>query len=372
MAVAEIFERPLRPPPRLRACSSPAAGDRMAWVDAAKGAAILLVVVGHAWRGMSARGLVPDPLFAALDTRIYAMHMPVFFALSGMFYAATLARNGPLAFTGGRVMRLVWPMVLWTYLFLGLKLLAGGAANQPVVLADLMIWPVPGHLHLWFLWALFLLHIGFALTRPLLRNGRYPAFALAGLGLGAAALALAPLSRTADHWVGAACHYAPVFVLGIILGQTGLLAKLNRAMGSAAALAALGLLALWPSLPAAQPVLTLAVTGAVLAAFAGLGAGRRVPGWLVTLGTGSMAIYLGHTPFSAGFREACLAFGITDMSLHVIVGTLAGLIGPLVLLAAARRTGTLRFFGFDTQNRSVRPGPPTVRRTATKPSSPRI
>ncbi len=50
------------------------AGQRLAWLDAAKGLGIILVVIGHVWT----RGPVRDA--------IYAFHMPLFFLLAG--YAA--------------------------------------------------------------------------------------------------------------------------------------------------------------------------------------------------------------------------------------------------------------------------------------------
>lgn len=45
-------------------------GARVAWVDAAKGVGILLVVIGHVWRG-------------PVRDAIYTFHMPLFFILSG-------------------------------------------------------------------------------------------------------------------------------------------------------------------------------------------------------------------------------------------------------------------------------------------------
>ena len=53
-------------------------GQRLAWLDAAKGLGIVLVVIGHVWT----RGAVRDA--------IYAFHMPLFFLLAG--YAAQPGR----------------------------------------------------------------------------------------------------------------------------------------------------------------------------------------------------------------------------------------------------------------------------------------
>ncbi|WP_092061921.1 acyltransferase family protein [Poseidonocella pacifica] len=65
---------------------------RLEWIDATKGAMIILVVVGHTWRGLWGANLLSPNLFAAVDMRIYAFHMPVFFAVSGWFFLASLSR----------------------------------------------------------------------------------------------------------------------------------------------------------------------------------------------------------------------------------------------------------------------------------------
>ena len=103
--------------------------QRLDWVDATKGLAIILVVFGHAWRGIHLRGLVSEPLFQAVDSRIYAFHMPVFFAVSGLFLTDAVSRMTPRGFVESRFVRMVWPLTLWTYLFLAAKLLAGDLAK---------------------------------------------------------------------------------------------------------------------------------------------------------------------------------------------------------------------------------------------------
>lgn len=69
-----------------------AAPARHAWVDATKGVAIILVVIGHAWRGIDAAGLLqtaPAGLFNVIDARIYAFHMPLFFYFPVCFLCLT-------------------------------------------------------------------------------------------------------------------------------------------------------------------------------------------------------------------------------------------------------------------------------------------
>jgi len=54
-------------------------------IDSAKGVGIVLVVIGHAWRGLQTAGLIDNPaLYGRIDTAIYAFHMPLVFFLSGL------------------------------------------------------------------------------------------------------------------------------------------------------------------------------------------------------------------------------------------------------------------------------------------------
>jgi len=323
---------------------------RLGWVDAAKGIAIVLVVFGHAWRGIDARGLIAEPLFHAVDSRIYAFHMPIFFAVSGLFLAGSVSRKSMRDFVADRIMRLVWPMMLWTYLFLAMKLLAGDFANYTVTVTDLVRLPIPGYLHLWFLWALFLLHMAILLTRPLMKNDRYSTGALSALAILSVVLALMPLPSGTAYWFGDAMRYAPFLVMGIILGQTRLVDRLGLGTRLVAAVAFLCVIAFWPFLAgeaATRLAGSLILTFGLIAVVSGFG--RSIPAsvaGLVSLGSASMAIYLCHTFFSAAVREALLSLGVTAPGIHLVLGTLAGIAGSLVVLWLSNKIGIRRILGF--------------------------
>lgn len=322
---------------------------RQDWVDAAKGFAIVAVVVGHSWRGLHARGLVPPELFAEIDQRLYAFHMPIFFALSGLFFARSLANASPLAFVTGRLTRLIWPMVLWLYVFLAFKAVAGARANTPVTWSDLLVWPIPGQLHLWFLWALFLLHMVFLASRPLIRDGRYSAWSLVFFVLAALVVALSPKPSEIERWFGDAMRNAPFFVLGLALAQSDVLARIGGGLRIGAALIFVAVLVAWPpETNWLQLAGSLALTFCALTVLSGIGreATSWPARWLVTLGVASMAIYLMHTIFSAALREALLVLGHRDLLLHLVPSVLVGILAPLIVLAAARRLGAARILGF--------------------------
>lgn len=321
--------------------------SRVVWVDAAKGVGILLVVAGHALRGLNERGLIDPVLFEAVDRRIYAFHMPLFFMLSGLFFLEGLRRAEAGPFLRARVMRLLYPLFLWTYVFIGAKVLAGSLANAPLSAEEMLVSPVPGRWHFWFLWALFLIQVLLLLARPVLGRMSEAAFA-AGVLAVSVALLLADWPGGVLYWAGSAIWHLPFFALGMLVGLGRGDLRVSAA-GAAVALAVFVLLlATVPSWDGSLLVRTLG--GAILCLCVGamviwMAPGRATP-VLALLGSASMAIYLTHTIFSAGLREVLLRVEVQGTLAHFVLGTAIGILAPLLLWQAARVTGLQRWAGF--------------------------
>lgn len=318
-------------------------------LDVAKGVGIILVVIGHAWRGLDSAGMIGNPdLFRVIDTLIYNFHMPLFFILSGMVFQDWALRRPLPEAAFSRVTRLLWPLILWSYLFATARLAAGDAANTQVSgWQSLLFFPLPPRDHFWFLWALFLQHLA---VLALIRLVTGPLSALAWAPLAALVVLVSsfvPLGL--NPWTFGAVTYAGAFLTGLALGQMSW-----RPQGAIAfilaALAFVALQALSFRLP--QTLVTLQVLGialslAVLAMIHILSSGRHAGTLrlLVWLGVSSMGIYLAHTIFSAGTR-AVLGRLTQDLSLHMIAGTLTGIIGPLIIYTVIRRIGRPSWIGF--------------------------
>ncbi|MCA0961861.1 acyltransferase family protein [Salipiger bermudensis] len=334
---------------RVDAPITPAAG-RVAWLDQAKGVGIVLVVVGHCWLGLAGSGILTDPAtVATVEQLIYSFHMPLFFLLSGYTFEGWARRRKIGEALWSRVLRLLWPLVLWTYVFAAFKIAAGAAANSPVGLDALLVLPLPPQNHLWFLWALFLLH---ALALPLCALPRRPLPTVAWGGLFLAVLAVVLFSGI-DFGVlfSPAAIHAAVFVLGIWLARLSL-----PRFGFAAGCLALALFAgidaagltvphlpdrLGPYLP-----VSIALSLCLCAALAGLVPARSAPGRLLAwLGILSMPIFLAHTIFSAATRVALQRVS-DDATLHFVSGTAIGLAGPILLNALLRKFADPRLAGF--------------------------
>lgn len=335
--------------------------QRIIWLDLARGVGIILVVFGHTWRGLETSFLIPqDYGFETVDRAIYLFHMPLFFLLAGLSMSglsfAGRSRPDFGRFLSGRAQRLLWPLALWTYIFIGLQAAAQGASHASVGFDALLRLPLPPYQHLWFLWALFLLQlVGVAVLRA----------PLGGAGRAAALIALGclPLMGVIDFpsdwapYLGPARSHLPAFALGLLVGEAAIRARAPGVLAGIAALVALGLCIVVDHMAGLENSgrRALGVVAAAAAVFAmralarpreTSGAPSRLAEQLAWLGRASMAIYLMHVVLSSAVRAFLLAMGVRDFGLHLTLGFAAGLVGSLIALAIARRLKLTGLLGF--------------------------
>lgn len=327
-----------------------ARSGRLHALDTAKGIGIILVVFGHAWRGAFDAGVLADSgLFRLIDTMIYAFHMPLFFLLSGVFFLEMVQKVPPLPFLTSRARRLLWPMALWSWIFFGVKLIAGDAANHPVSLVDFPLIPLPPFEHLWFLWALMLVQVAalglwLAMRRAIDTGRMRVVFAVTAVMLAL----LIPYVAFPSPLFGAALQHFPFFIAGIALGGV---AHVRPPMWLVAVSALLfGGLLFAVAGQGAPLILSLALIllASVVIARLDPNTDQAAPALnlLRSLGAYSLAIFLAHTIFSAGLRIVLLMLGIEVLVVHLILATLVGLIGPVLLVLLARKMRLAGVLGF--------------------------
>ena len=123
-------------------------------IDVAKGIAIIAIVLGHVLRGNAGADIVDGrgPLFDELDTALYAVHLPVFAFLSGLFVRRAVERDGRQTYLRSRLTLFAYLYVLWTVLQGAVKLVTGSLANSPLTarglaeslwLPDTQMWFLP-------------------------------------------------------------------------------------------------------------------------------------------------------------------------------------------------------------------------------------
>ncbi len=327
-------------------------GARAAWIDIAKGIAICLVVLGHTIRGLQNSPSIAAPdIWRIVDAAIYSFHMPLFFALSGWFYLAMIRRRSFGAFALGRLERILWPMVLWGYLFLIALYLAGDQANAALDETGARWLPIPGILHLWFLWDLLILSFVFY---PL-RFVQDPSGTISWrVCVVVAAIVLAiqavPTLFAEPDWLDTAIRNAPFFLIGVCLGSRSLSAP-NGTLRVVAACAFVACLLVWPSLDARGLELVVSAVLVLCALCLLWRVDRVTPVWvsrgLQVIGMASLTIYVAHTILSAALRQSLIALGLVEPWMHLVFGTAAGIVLPLNLLQILRRLRATRLFGLE-------------------------
>lgn len=322
---------------------------RLGWIDVARGAGILLVVIGHVVIGLVDAGLADrDGALARMNAVVYTFHMPLFFFLAGLFMPQTVAR-GSAAVWRGLATRIAWPYLLWSTLQLLVMAAVGANLNHEPSLS----WPRWLALgwqpvsQFWFLHTLALFHVMAWLLLP--RVG--------SLGLAWAALGLwmLPAWFSLPPVLANPCRFAIFFALGTLGLQIGgtvarTLPMLVRAAGATLAMGGCALVGLAvqsrgliPWSPQALPAACLGTAGCLGGATLARGPVERA---LAALGRSSMAIYVLHILFASGTR-VLLHRGAhwTDPVLLFAACLLMGLAGPLLVERGVRRLGAQRWLG---------------------------
>ena len=326
---------------------------RLAWIDIAKAIGIVLVVIGHTGRGLSGPAFSDEKeLLSIIDQAIYAFHMPLFFILSGIIFGM----RPPVSINPSlrtRVWSLVYPLVIWTYIFLALQAFAGDNSNAQSDWMDVLVWPVPPVAHFWFLWALLLITVFFAAVRMLC------VFLVSDiqfwLGALAAASIISFLVSLPDHllpFFGASLRYLPVFALGGLIGASSFSQFVPSRVFALIASAAfvMGLLATL-SLDLKVPrhlsgtVLSLLLIVPIIAASERYERFQWAQ-WIAFLGVISLPIYVMHTVFSAGLRIMLFAVGVDTLLFHFVLGTVIGILGPLFFYLFLKKQKVLHYAGF--------------------------
>jgi uncharacterized membrane protein YcfT len=268
----------------------------LAWVDAAKGLSILLVVAHHAVMFLHTSGLAP-PAVVAANTALASMRMPLFFLVSGLFVAGPLAAPWR-TLLHKRVAFFLYLFVLWTLLRFAFFQIPPVAAvdhyaDDTDVVAVALAPLVPGS-GVWFIYALAL----FAVLGKLIKGA--PVWLQLGLaGVLSALIGSGDLHLGYEVWDRMARYlffflfgwHARTLVERLARAGTALRTAAAAALCVGAAVAAVALGA--RTLPGVALLLNgLALTFGVL--FSAWICRYRVARPLVALGAQTLPVYLIH------------------------------------------------------------------------------
>lgn len=335
-------------------------------IDAAKGIAIVAIVVGHVLRGLAGAGIADthSASYFEADSALYLFHLGVFVLLAAVFVPRGVERTGSARYLRRRAVELLWLYALWSVVQWLVKLATGTLVNTPTDLHELLAVPWEPMAQFWFLPFLLLVTIGTVLVRPW-EGGVRAAVGLA-VGIG---VSLAAWSRTGPVNGTIGLGLTAFFVVGSMVGPVRLRRWLERPAALLAAVALLlvsayvALLVLADPLPpTTQPdppavsnvalgVLASAVGVLAVLVLAYLVAPGPAGRGLAYLGQRSLPIFLAHIIFASGTRIVLVEAGVEGLAVHLVLGTLAGLVGSLVLFELSRALGWTWLFGAPLRGR---------------------
>ncbi|ANS42313.1 acyltransferase family protein [Serratia inhibens] len=315
---------------------------REAWVDYAKGIGIILVVFGHVNRGLySANIHLSESFYQLTDSVIYSFHMPLFFFLSGLFFVQSLDRKGKTSFIISKVDTIVYPYILWSLIQGTVEVVLSRYTNNSANLADVLTLFSQPRAQFWFLYALFMVFV----LATLLYNKNKFNYILPALIVISAGLYVYQNSLSQAFHLGYIIKFMIFFLLGALaIRYSAFIGRIGMGTGLIA-LVAFALLE-WGfhdylgltytdvgvfSLILAVVAIAFIICLSVLLAKADIA-------WLRRLGELSMVIYLMHILAASGLRIILTKFlHVNNWSVHVIAGTLIGLIAPIIAYYVIQR-----------------------------------
>lgn len=328
---------------------------RQDWIDYAKGMGIIMVVYGHVLRGLhSANIQLSETFFNVSDAFIYGTHMPLFFFLSGLLFSKCLHKRGTASFLGDKVKVLLYPYVLWTLLQSAMELMFSGYTNHQLQLSDLLTGLYIPRAQFWFLHALFMMYLCTATIFSF--SEKYGA--MFSLTLAGVLYAFPQVVDTA--FFGPFITNYVYFTVGIVccgfgMGRWQLPTNRRACVASGAAFFALGILAAYNRTSGISVLgFLLAISGTwFIATLATRMSHARGPLLLKSLGQKTMPIYLAHIIAGSGARILLERFfHLHDAFLHAVIGTLAGILLPLLVYEIAQKRGLNFIFEFPAGARS--------------------
>lgn len=300
--------------------------SRHDWIDVAKGIGILLVVYGHVARGVFSANLGMDPdFFIVVDRFIYSFHMPLFFFLSGIFFFSSLEKHGHIGLVTTKIDSILYPYVVWSLGQGILEVILSNYTNGHTTLSEVLSFAWQPRAQFWFLYCLFQIFLVIALLQKI--NYRHPLLLIS-------LLTTTHLLVAHHAWPGSILRdtatYSIYFVLGAFSGQY--FEKKPRPFGLTLLLGLFFFGCVHFVQPQGFGTLPIALASIFLVIQISMYLALLKPKLLMKIGACSMIIYLAHILFGSGIRILLKhAFGIEDVTTHLLLGTFSGITLSMML-----------------------------------------
>ena len=137
--------------------------NRLEWIDALKGFAIITVVLGHCVGGVLAANYFKNDylIVKGIFDFIYSFHMPLFFSASGfLFYLTKTYDKYKIKIADLFLMYVFWTVITWI-----IKYAAGGSINHPVSVQTLITNIYNPTFIYWYIYSLMLMYLFYSVVK---------------------------------------------------------------------------------------------------------------------------------------------------------------------------------------------------------------
>ena len=188
---------------------------RLEWVDYAKAIAIILVVYRHILIGVQRSGIQVAEWLINANEVVYSFRMPLFFVLSGIFTAKSIAKRNGKEFLSAKFDSIYYPYLVWGIIQISIQIILSQYTNAERNYMDyFFLFTNPRAIdQLWYLSALFSVSLFFYVLYGFARINNYFISLLAILLFGGS-LYVQEISLVHDLF-----YYFLFFVVGHLIGN---------------------------------------------------------------------------------------------------------------------------------------------------------
>lgn len=329
--------------------------ERNVLVDRLKGYACFLVLFGHVIMGIRVAGVNIPQFFWGMEKFIWSFHVALFLFLSGVVYKYTgewKSKKTKWRFILHKLYNLGVPYIAFSVVYVLINSLVGEANTGFAVSDILYIWRTPIAQY-WFLYALFFLFCIWALFQGILKNWLITLIAVS-IGY------LAPLLGVPLGGLDVVFYSALAFGIGtfvdfksltkLVLWAKCLVVLLHIAIG------VVFILLNKIEAPFVKEMMILLGIYSSIMFISLLQNSKLIARFLDFVNKYSFQIYLLHTIFTAGIRIILLRMNIGQWWIHVVVGTVCGLVFSVLAAEIAKKVKFLNFFFFPARTYALMKG----------------
>lgn len=326
--------------------------ERNILVDKLKGYACFLVLFGHVIMGVRLAGINIPSFFRGVELFVWSFHVALFLFLSGVVYKETgewKSKKTRIGFVLHKLLNLGVPYVVFSVVYILINSLVGEANTNSSAMDVFNIWKTPVAQY-WYLYSLFFLFAIWAFFSKILKN--WQIFVL----------------------VIAMGYLLPMLGVGVGSFETVLYAALPFGVGT---LISFSLITRLPFVYRCLTVLLHLIVSVIFIVFGkieepffeeimmlfGIYSSimfisliqniKFISRFLLFINKYSLQIYLLHTIFTAGVRIVLIKVDITQWWIHVVVGTLCGLLFSVIAAIIAKKTKFLDFCFFPSKTYKI-------------------